>query len=315
MPLRLAGQAYLTLQGTDPDGWVREITVNNTTPGLKINQQGTGRVFDFQDGGASKLYLPDGGNVTLAGSVVFDLVNDVTITPTNPAAPRTLTIPAGGGNRTFSFLDEAQTFTALQTFNSGIDLGGNTLDNPGGTKNVWNATQVTMYQDAEPLTNTAVPGNYSLYIARGDIAAASSNGESSGIGFTADNGQNNIGAAIIFAADGAQSRGQLRFYTKPNEAGGGAIANAMTLTRDKDMQLYGYLYFQQASTIQTSAGDLTLNPAGKVALGSAKLITGWSTQTTVGAAGAASALPANPTGYAKIDVGGTTYVVPYYAAT
>ena len=28
----------------------------------------------------------------------------------------------------------------------------------------------------------------------------------------------------------------------------------------------------------------------------------------------ASAPPATPTGYAKIDVGGTTYVVPYYAA-
>ena len=38
------------------------------------------------------------------------------------------------------------------------------------------------------------------------------------------------------------------------------------------------------------------------------------TATTVGAAGAASALPANPTGYLKIDIGGTEYKVPYYAA-
>ncbi len=37
------------------------------------------------------------------------------------------------------------------------------------------------------------------------------------------------------------------------------------------------------------------------------------TQATVGAAGGASALPANPTGYAKIiDKSGTIYVVPYY---
>lgn len=35
-------------------------------------------------------------------------------------------------------------------------------------------------------------------------------------------------------------------------------------------------------------------------------------QTTVGAAGAASALPANPVGYIKIKVNGTTYVVPAY---
>jgi hypothetical protein len=36
-------------------------------------------------------------------------------------------------------------------------------------------------------------------------------------------------------------------------------------------------------------------------------------QGTVGAAGAASALPANPTGYFKIKVNGSTFVVPYYA--
>jgi len=44
-------------------------------------------------------------------------------------------------------------------------------------------------------------------------------------------------------------------------------------------------------------------------------IDGWSTQTTVGAAGAASAPPANPTGYVKIKVGGTVYVIPYYNAS
>ena len=37
------------------------------------------------------------------------------------------------------------------------------------------------------------------------------------------------------------------------------------------------------------------------------------TQTTVGAAGGASALPATPTGYTKIMIGGTEYVMPYYA--
>jgi len=45
---------------------------------------------------------------------------------------------------------------------------------------------------------------------------------------------------------------------------------------------------------------------------------GWisgNTQTTVGAAGSASALPSNPTGYLKVNVAGTTYVVPYYNAS
>jgi hypothetical protein len=39
------------------------------------------------------------------------------------------------------------------------------------------------------------------------------------------------------------------------------------------------------------------------------------TQTTVGAAGAASALPATPSTYFKINVGGTEYVVPAYAVS
>lgn len=116
MALRLAGEPFLAIQGADSQGWVREITAQDALPGLKINQQGTGRVFDFQDGGVSKMYLPDGGNVTIAGSLVFDLANDVTITTTNPAAPRTLTIPAVGGNRTFAFLEEEQTFTAAHIF-------------------------------------------------------------------------------------------------------------------------------------------------------------------------------------------------------
>lgn len=48
--------------------------------------------------------------------------------------------------------------------------------------------------------------------------------------------------------------------------------------------------------------------SGQVGLGS-------SVQTTVGSAGAASALPANPTGYLIINVAGTNRVVPYYAAS
>lgn len=39
------------------------------------------------------------------------------------------------------------------------------------------------------------------------------------------------------------------------------------------------------------------------------------TQTTVGAAGAASALPANPLGYIRATVGSTAIVIPYYRAS
>jgi hypothetical protein len=39
------------------------------------------------------------------------------------------------------------------------------------------------------------------------------------------------------------------------------------------------------------------------------------TQTTVGAAGTASALPATPTGYLTIQIGDAPYVIPYYAVS
>lgn len=45
----------------------------------------------------------------------------------------------------------------------------------------------------------------------------------------------------------------------------------------------------------------------------ARIILG-STSSTVGAAGAASALPATPTGYIEVNIDGTVYKVPYYAS-
>jgi len=38
----------------------------------------------------------------------------------------------------------------------------------------------------------------------------------------------------------------------------------------------------------------------------------YGTQTTVGAAGSAAALPANPTGYARVVVDGQEVAIPYY---
>lgn len=54
-------------------------------------------------------------------------------------------------------------------------------------------------------------------------------------------------------------------------------------------------------------GSTPTSSAGELALGS-------TTSTTVGAAGAASALPANPTGYLLVGIGGTAYKIPYYAS-
>jgi hypothetical protein len=103
-----------------------------------------------------------------------------------------------------------------------------------------------------------------------------------GTGKTDAGGQKDFGYItfdVVDATAGSESS-SIGFWTRS----GGSIAERITIDND-GLELNGYY------------------------------IDGWSTQTTVGAAGAASAPPANPTGYVKIKVGGTVYVIPYYNAS
>jgi hypothetical protein len=64
----------------------------------------------------------------------------------------------------------------------------------------------------------------------------------------------------------------------------------------------------------TSGKLLTATLQAAAAAGAAgEVVLGNTTQSTVGAAGGASALPATPTGYLKFFLGSTQYVLPYYA--
>ena len=54
--------------------------------------------------------------------------------------------------------------------------------------------------------------------------------------------------------------------------------------------------------------------AGGPVIPTGKRINFIDSQTTVGAAGGASALPATPSGYLLIQVNGTNFKVPYYAS-
>lgn len=65
--------------------------------------------------------------------------------------------------------------------------------------------------------------------------------------------------------------------------------------------------------IRASAPDVAAELVGIAAQINAQPSVLSQTQTTVGAAGTASALPATPTGYVEIVIDGTTYVLPFYA--
>lgn len=70
MPLRLAGEEYSIVQGLDNLGRLRSITVSDASPGLKLDQQGSGALLDLRQAGAARLALTNGGRLDLpvAGS-------------------------------------------------------------------------------------------------------------------------------------------------------------------------------------------------------------------------------------------------------
>jgi hypothetical protein len=89
-------------------------------------------------------YLFDLGVFTSDKIRIGDNVSKATIQYTTDTA-RTLTIPNVGGNRTFSFIDQAQTLSENQTFNFGNFLLRNTGNNGSATINYGTASADRTY--------------------------------------------------------------------------------------------------------------------------------------------------------------------------
>ena len=75
-----------------------------------------------------------------------------------------------------------------------------------------------------------------------------------------------------------------------------------------------------ALTVQGGPANVGINVSGGITISGSPPVAapssvslGGTTQTTVGAAGAATSLPATPSGYLQINVAGVPYVIPYYA--
>lgn len=87
-----------------------------------------------------------------------------------------------------------------------------------------------------------------------------------------------------------------------------------------NMRLYGGAHATLASQLEVRQGSTVAFKVGAstaITLGSGTPthLLNTATQTTVGSAGGASALPATPTGYILINVNGTNRAIPYYAAS
>ena len=93
--------------------------------------------------------------------------------------------------------------------------------------------------------------------------------------------------AIIFTGANAAFQGAL-------SVAGGSTLDGVTITDN---------------TIKSNASNADLQ-IGTSGTGVLDLLT--ATQSTVGSAGGASALPGQPTGYIKVKIGGTMRVIPFY---
>jgi hypothetical protein len=89
-----------------------------------------------------------------------------------------------------------------------------------------------------------------------------------------------------------------------------AVSNGVLALRNASDSGYAMLDADilQARTDVRILGAAQTVGAGEISIGS-------DTQTTIGAAGGASALPATPTGYLIVNIAGTNRIIPYYAAS
>ena len=109
---------------------------------------------------------------------------------------------------------------------------------------------------------------------------------------------------------------ELRFNTHTDNAilyvdGDGDVQFSSEMTYDGTTVTMEDITFSGGNIgTANSNQDLNIVPSGAGLVNFAT-----ETQTTVGSAGTASALPAQPTGYMKIKVSGAIRVIPFYAAT
>ena len=99
----------------------------------------------------------------------------------------------------------------------------------------------------------------------------------------------------------------------------GAAENLLLGTSSTGTPQVSVTHTASADRYITLTGANAANPkiatsAGSLDIGSPVVFTGQTVGTTVGATGAASALPANPLGYITTAINGTACKIPYYTA-
>ena len=256
------------------------------------------------------------GNVVLASKTYIDSDTGLPIA----ADPRLVVWcgddPAAGGaakylslrhNRSDAVIDTGAGDLRLQP-SSKVIIGGASAPSADSLLHLWSASAGSI----------AAASDARLTIENSVSAAIQFLGSDTGlhaINFGAPT-QTNIAGRITYQHAAASSGNLMSFIVAQSTiltlaTGAGSIITA-----------YQSLQFSGAKSITTTSGDLTLTAGASLVLAPSTSVridtkinyhSTYPTQTTVGAAGGASALPATPTGYLRVQVNGSEMAVPYYA--
>jgi len=131
------------------------------------------------------------------------------------------------------------------------------------------------------------------------------------VGQFLDDGAFNIAAAIRVitgGVDGEGVRGGFQFQT----FNGVNLANRLVITTAGRVNIFNGIGLTGVITPNLSNGDINLDTLTQ---GSGTVNFNAPVQTTVGAAGAAAALPASPTTYLRIKISGVEYLIPAFAVS
>jgi hypothetical protein len=149
----------------------------------------------------------------------------------------------------------------------------------------------------------------------------------SGAGVTSLNGL--IGALTIVAGSGitvTPSGSNITIAATGGGSGfgfaaGAIVANSVGNTPANGFTLGagGQIIFDGSTTGSVTIGALGIAGSSTLTFpafsGPGEIVVNQGTQTTIGAVGAASAVPILPVGYILVDVGGSVFAMPYYNAS
>ena len=231
---------------------------------------------------------------TGTGNLVFSASPTVTGTLTAADISASGTLAAGNTTISGSLSSQDLTVTGSQSVSGNITVQGTVysdkIKSPASNANLSLSAQGTGIVDVQsPMTTVAQTVNGNITMPDGFIAGLGNIQIYSNTLTSTTNGNINI------VANGT---GQISLQS--------AVTSAYQVNA---------VSFRSSDTVDTnrvrsysSNADILVEPQGTGTV-DFKL----PTQSTVGAAGAASALPATPSGYIEFKINGTAYVMPYYA--